>query len=351
MNSFGNRFRLTTFGESHGPATGGVIDGCPAGIHIDREALQRCMDRRRPGASPLASARSEEDRLEILSGLSPDSVTLGSPIVFMVANRDCRPQDYENMRDTYRPNHADRVYDIKYGVRDWRGGGRASARETLARVAAGGIACQVMERFAPSLSVRACLTDVAGVHDPEAWSHTAQGPSPLLAQTIEALRGDLTSGGGIVECIVTGLPHGVGEPVGDKLHARLGGAMLSINAAMGFEYGDGFAAASALGHEFADEMECGDDGCVRTLTNHCGGINGGISNGEDIRFRVAFKPTPTIARPLHTVHADSTPAVLEAHGRHDPCVALRAVPVVEAMAYITLLDLTLEGCIPHIPII
>ncbi len=325
MNTFGNKFRLTTFGESHGPAMGGVIDGCPPGMRLDLEGVQRELDRRRPGNKPHTSARRESDRVEWLSGLSPEGVTLGTPIGFMVRNEDMRSRDYDALRDVFRPNHADHTYMARYGIRDHRGGGRASARETLCRVVGGAVARQWLA--SRGISVAASLAFIGpcptpdGVLTPEAEA---------LLREVEAA-GD--SIGGVVRGSIKGMPAGIGNPVADKLHARLGAAMLSINAAMGFEYGAGFGAASMRGSEMADEMQGG-----RYLSNNCGGINGGISNGEEIYFRVAFKPTPTIARPLRTMTDEGADTVLSARGRHDPCVAIRAVPVVEAMALLTLAD-------------
>lgn len=318
MNSFGNVLVLTTFGESHGPAVGGVLDGFPPRFSVDRDALQAFVDSRRPGQGKLVSQRREEDKVEFLSGFSPDGLTLGTPIAFMVRNVDHRSEDYAELRHVYRPNHADRTCDLRYGIRDWRGGGRASARETLARVVAGGLALQWLESHGVRISAN------------------LQGGDEMLGRVEEArIAGD--SIGGAVECFIEGYPAGIGNPVYDKFHARLAEAMMSINAAMGFEYGAGFGAVGLRGSQMADEMRGSSDG-IRFTSNNCGGINGGITNGAPIRFRVAFKPTPTIAKPLHTVTDEGTDVLLNAKGRHDPCVAIRAVPVVRAMAALVAAD-------------
>ena len=341
MNSFGTLFRLTTFGESHGPAMGGVIDGCPAGLHLDMMEIQKEVDRRRPGTSALTTARRENDIVEWLSGLSPDDVTLGTPIGFIIRNGDHRSADYDALRDVYRPNHADYTYMAKYGIRDHRGGGRASARETVCRVAGGAVARQFIATR--GVTVRAAIASVGpvGVKDP--FAIPSGEVDPEVAGYVAKMRGERDSVGGIVTCVISGLPAGLGEPVGDKFHARLGASMLSINAAMGFEYGEGFHAAEMRGSEMTDEIVPRPEGGVATLTNHCGGINGGITNGNDVCFRVAFKPTPTIARPLRTVNTSGDPATVDARGRHDPCVVIRAVPVVEAMACLTVADMILSG--------
>lgn len=339
MNIFGTLFRLTTFGESHGPAMGGVIDGCPAGMPLDIEAVQHELDLRRPGTSALTTARNEADRVEFLSGLSPEGMTLGTPIAFMVRNTDRRPGDYDTLRELYRPNHADYTYMAKYGIRDHRGGGRASARETLCRVTGGAVARQLIA--GKGICVRAALESAGGARAADPFSLEQGMTDPVLAEAIaEAKRGG-DSIGGIVAARIAGLPAGLGEPVADKFHALLGAAMLSINAAMGFEYGAGFEAASMRGSQMADEMCAGPDGKPQFASNNCGGVNGGITNGCEVRFRVAFKPTPTIALPLHTVTTGGEDTTVAARGRHDPCVALRAVPVVEAMACLTVADLLL----------
>ncbi len=347
MNSFGRNVRLTTFGESHGEALGGIIDGCTPGVRLDMEAVQREVDRRRPGQSPLTTSRREGDRVQWLSGLSPDGLTLGTPLAFMVRNEDTRSGDYDNLRDTFRPNHADRTYLERYGIRDHRGGGRASARETLSRVVAGAVARQMPSLAGITVSAR--LIRMGTMEVPEGWKPlsyralASEGKAERIEDPVSRYLLDIMrrqdSVGGVVECVISGLRAGVGNPVFDKLQALLGSAMLSINAAMGFEYGEGFSAAAMLGSEMADEMYMGVGGEVYYKSNHCGGINGGISNGQPIRMRIAFKPTPTISRPLHTVTTAGEDTLLKAIGRHDPCVAIRAVPVVEAMALLVLADL------------
>lgn len=311
MNSTGQLIRLTTFGESHGPAMGGILDGMPPRVHIDLARVQWEVDRRRPGVRPLTSQRREPDRVEVLSGISADGLTFGTPIGFLVRNEDARPSDYGQV---LRPNHADYTYLRKYGIHDFSGGGRASARETVSRVIAGAICRQWLERF--GIRVEARFVETGSV-------------------AAAAAEGD--SIGGIVEGVVCGLPAGVGEPVYDKLHARLAAAMMSVNAAKAFEYGDGFRAASMRGSESLDipSMQQGEP----FLSNHSGGIQGGISNGMPVNFRVYFKPTPTIMRDVDTVDASGHAVTLHPRGRHDPCVAVRAVPVVEAMALLVVADL------------
>ena len=310
------------------------MDGVPAGVSLSMDLILRQTARRRPGQSHLVTSRDEKDIPEFLSGLTEGMVTLGTPIGFMVRNTDQRSSDYDAMACLYRPNHADFTYDARYGIRDPRGGGRASARETLNWVIAGAIARQLP--FMKGISVEAEIISIGGV----------TGDGGLMAQEVEKAMREGDSVGGVVQCVVAGVPAGVGDPVFGKLHARLAHAMMSINAAKGFEYGDGFAAASMRGSAHADIFSS-RDGVVATLTNHSGGIQGGISNGGDIVFRVAFKPTPTLLRDVPTVDRDGNPAVLKAKGRHDPCVALRAVPVVEAMAALTVADVMMDsgyGC-------
>lgn len=353
MNSFGKHLRLTTFGESHGPAMGGVIDGFPAGMRVDFDNVAREVASRRPGSSPLVTARDETDTPEFLSGISPDGVTLGTPIGFIVRNRDARSADYSNSESYYRPNHADYTYMVKYGLRDARGGGRSSARETVSRVVAGALALQwLAER---GVNVSAALTRVGDVDAGSVVDEILRAPGsratlevPLalrkaMEERVAEARAAGDSVGGRVSCLVTGVPPGIGAPVGDKLQARLAQAMLSINAAKGFEYGIGFNAAGAYGSESADlflppELK---DGPLRTSTDFSGGIQGGISNGMPVVFSVAFKPTPTIMRPQPTVDTEGRQCVTQPRGRHDPCVALRAVPVVKAMAALTIADLML----------
>lgn len=325
MNSFGNIYRLTAFGESHGVAIGGVIDGMPAGMHIDFEAVQAQLDRRRPGQSSLATARKEADLVEFLSGFL-DGVTLGSPVGFIIRNTDQRSADYSAMADIYRPNHADYTYDAKYGIREVRGGGRASARATASFVVAGAIARQALETLGIDISSEVLTVGPCG------------GSVGEMERVIAAAKAEGDSVGGTVECVVRGLPAGLGEPLGGKLQAMLAQAMLSINAVKGFEYGAGFAAASMRGSECADEFYLETDNTVHTRTNHSGGIQGGISNGEDVVFRVAFKPVPTIAKTLSTIDREGNRVDLAAKGRHDPCVVFRALPIVEAMAAMVIFD-------------
>lgn len=334
MNTFGRNLRLTTFGESHGKAMGGILDGMPGGLKIDMDVILRETARRRPGQSHLVTARNEKDIPELLSGLTDDMVTLGTPIGFIVRNTDQRSGDYGEMAELYRPNHADFTYDMRYGLHEARGGGRASARETLNWVIGGAIARQLpcME----DISVNAKVVSIGGV------SGTPEELSRIVEEAMK--RGD--SVGGVVECVIDGVPAGIGNPVFGKLHARLAQAMMSINAAKGFEYGDGFAAATAYGTEQAD-IFTSEDGHIHTLTNHSGGIQGGISNGMPIKFSVAFKPTPTLLRDIETVDKEGTQRILRGKGRHDPCVALRAVPVVEAMAVLVLADEMLESMINY----
>lgn len=328
MNTFGNIYRLTAFGESHGPAIGGVIDGVPAGIAIDFEAVEALMERRRPGLSPLATARNEADRVEFLSGLL-DGVTLGTPVGFIIRNTDHRSSDYDEMSLLYRPNHADYTYDVKYGIREFRGGGRASARATASFVVGGAIALQALGAL--GVKIVSEVVSVGGCH----------GSYKDFEKIVAAAKTAGDSVGGVVECRVSCAPAGLGEPLAGKLQSMLAQAMMSINAAKGFEYGDGFAAADSRGSESADEFRADENGCIRTVANHSGGIQGGISNGEDIVFRVAFKPVPTISQPLHTVDKSGREAILRARGRHDPCVVFRALPIVEAMAAMVVFDAVL----------
>lgn len=352
MNTFGTFLRLTTFGESHGPAVGGVLDGLPAGLHVDFNLVDKELSKRSPGSSPLASARREADDVEWLSGISPEGVTLGTPIAFITRNRDCRPSDYAATSAAFRPNHADFTYEKKYGVRDHRGGGRASARETFARVAAAAVARQWLA--AKGVMVQAVLSGVGTtvchnifdslIHHPESSRrlHVDSSLSEEMMRQIEEARKEGDSVGGEVACLVTGVPAGVGDPVYAKLHARLAEAMMGINAAKAFEYGLGAAAARARGGDTADIF----DSSLHTLTNFSGGIQGGIANGMPIFFKVYFKPTPTIMRPLPSVDRNGNPATIPAAGRHDPCVALRAVPVVEAMAALVMADMMLSPLSP-----
>ena len=325
MNAFGTIYRLTTFGESHGPAIGGVIDGVPAGLAIDLAEVQKQLARRRPGQSVLTTARNEADQVEFLSGIL-DGVTLGTPIGFIIRNTDHRSADYNALAAVYRPNHADFTYDAKYGIREVRGGGRASARATASLVVGGAIAMQALAKT--GISISAEVVAIGGI----------TGSMAEMENEIARAKAAGDSVGGCVQCVVRGVPAGLGEPVGSKLQAMLAQAMMSINAVKGFEYGDGFASADMTGSEAADEFTTTSDGTIRTVSNHSGGIQGGISNGEDIIFRVAFKPVPTIAKTLTTVDKHGNKIELAAHGRHDPCVVFRALPIVESMAAMVIFD-------------
>ena len=345
-NTFGNLLTLTTFGESHGIAIGGVLDGMPAGVRIDLDEVQRFVSRRRPGQSAMTTSRSEDDRVEVLSGIF-EGVTLGTPIGFIIRNKDHHSADYSEIKECYRPSHADFTYDAKYGLRDYRGGGRSSARETAARVVAGAIAMQALRQL--DITVTAYTSQIGGVSiDAEnnidlsiIDNNSVRCPNAEIAQRMEAevlaARAQGDSVGGVVTCVVNGVPAGVGEPVFGKLHAQLGAAMLGINAAKGFEVGNGFAMAAARGSEVLDRFAC-RNGKIVTLDNHSGGVQGGISNGAPVTFRVAFKPVATLMRDIDTVARDGSPVTLHPHGRHDPCVVPRAVPIVEAMAALVVLD-------------
>ncbi len=340
-NSFGRIFRITTFGESHGEAIGGIVEGCPAGLAISPDDIQRDLDRRRPGQSGITSPRNESDHVELHSGIF-EGKTTGAPIGFKIANRDIRSRDYDHLRNAYRPGHADMTYQLKYGHRDHRGGGRSSARETACRIVGGSIAKLVVpqiEAFAyvsavgeisldPSKQIDYSLIDSNPVRCPD--PATASEMEELIHQTRD--RGD--SVGGVVTCVIKGVPAGLGEPVFDKLHARLGAAMLSINAVKGFEIGSGFEAARMFGSDHNDLFNA--DGSA--MTNHAGGVLGGISSGMDIVFRVAYKPVSTLMRDQSSIDAQGNPIILEGKGRHDPCVVPRAVPIVEAMAMLTIAD-------------
>jgi len=351
-NTFGHLFRVTTWGESHGGGVGVVIDGCPPLLEVDARQIQAELDRRRPGQSSLTTARKESDLVRIYSGIF-EGRTLGTPIMLLVENRDARPGDYENLRDVYRPSHADFTYEAKYGIRNWQGGGRASARETVGRVAAGVIARKVLLRDHET----EILAYVRSVHDIEAdvdpnhvrfqdvEASPIRSPDPTAARRmIERIREAKESGdslGGVIECVARKVPPGLGEPVFDKLDADLAKAILSIPATKGFEIGSGFAGTRLRGSEHNDPFEF-RDGRVRTSTNRSGGVQGGITNGENIIVRVAFKPTATIAKMQKTVSREGKITDIRPSGRHDPCVLPRAVPIVEAMMAITLADHTLR---------
>jgi chorismate synthase len=346
---FGQVFQIATFGESHGGAVGVVVDGCPPRLPISAEEIQRDLDRRRPGQSSLTTPRQEADRVEILSGVF-EGRTLGTPIALLVRNEDARPSAYEAMKDVFRPSHADFTTEAKYGIRNWQGGGRASARETVGRVAAAAIARKLL-REAAGVEVLAWVrrvheveakVDPAGVTLAQVESNPVRCPEPGAAaemiQRIEAARARGDSVGGVVECLARNVPPGLGEPVFHKLEAELAAALMSLPASKGFEIGSGFEGARMTGIEHNDPFVPGPDGRPRTASNRSGGVQGGISNGEPIVLRVAFKPTATIAQAQRTVDREGRAAVLEARGRHDPCVLPRAVPMVEAMVCLVLAD-------------
>lgn len=337
MNTIGKILTLTTFGESHGPAMGGVLDGMPAGVKIDLEALQRFVDRRRTGQTTGSSSRDEKDRVEVLSGIWQGE-TLGTPIGFVVRNTDARSDDYKELASVYRPNHADFTWQAKYGIRDPRGGGRASARETVARVVAGGIAIQALATLGITIEASISSLDHHSRDAKSCVSACRDAKSCDPTDELERVIADGDTLGGIVSCTVKGVPAGLGEPVFGKLHAQLAAAMMSIPSVHGFEYGDGFAMATKCGSEVMDVFEKRPDGSIGTVTNHSGGIQGGISNGEDIVMRIAFKPVPTLMRPIDTVDHDGNAVTLQPRGRHDVCVVPRALPIVEAMAALVILD-------------
>ena len=347
-NTCGHLFRLTTFGESHGGAVGCVVDGCPPQLALTGAAIQQDLDRRRPGQSRLTSARQETDRVEILSGVFEER-TLGSPILLLVHNRDARPGDYDRQKDIYRPSHADYTQEAKYGVHGWTGGGRASARETVGRVAGGAVARKLLGdqcaveilAFVERIHTHRASVDPSTVTGGEIEASLVRCPdpevSPAMIEAIDAVRTEGDSLGGVITGVVRGVPPGWGNPVFGKLEATLGAAMLSIPAVKGFEIGSGFAGTAQKGSEHNDPFVI-RDGEIRTETNRSGGIQAGISNGEPIVFRVAFKPTSTIRKPQRTVNRAREAVTLEARGRHDPCVVPRAVPIVEAMAALVLAD-------------
>ena len=356
-NTFGNIFKVTTFGESHGPALGGVIDGMPAGITIDLEEVQRQLARRRPGQSAIVTARDEKDKVEILSGLF-EGVTTGQPIGFIVRNGDQHSSDYNEMKEVFRPSHADYTYTEKYGLRDHRGGGRSSARETVARVVAGAFAMQALASHGISIAAYTdSVGDISLGIEPENVDLSkveiseTRCPDEDVAGRMKELILDVKKEGdtigGVVGCIIRGVPVGLGDPCFGKLQASLAAAMMSINAAKGFEYGMGFEGSRHRGTEMIDIFETDADGKVVTLSNHSGGIQGGISNGMPIYFKVAFKPVATLLREVHTIDRNHNEAVLKARGRHDPCVVPRAVPIVESMAAIVLLDAWLANNACH----
>lgn len=346
-NTIGNILRLTTFGESHGEAIGGVLDGYPSGIEIDEDFIQKELSRRRPGQSKITTQRQEADKVEFLSGIFEGKST-GAPIGFIVRNTNQHSQDYNEMKDLFRPSHADYTYYNKYGIRDYRGGGRSSARITISRCVGGALAKLALRQL--GISIQAYTSQVGDIvleNDYHLYdlAKTEQSivrcPDDAKSKQMEELilkvktRGDTV--GGVITCVIKGCPVGLGEPEFGKLHAQLGAAMLSINAVKGFEYGEGFACAKRFGSEINDEF-IQKDGGISTATNHSGGIQGGISNGQDIYFRVAFKPVATLLTEQNTVDLEGNPVILKAKGRHDPCVLPRAVPIVEAMSALVILD-------------
>lgn len=345
-NSFGKLFKLTTFGESHGTAIGGVIDGCPAGIEVDFEAVLRDMQRRKPGQSAIVTQRKEEDEIEFLSGIF-EGKTTGTPIGFLIRNKDQKSKDYSHIKDVFRPSHADFTYEKKYGIRDYRGGGRSSARETACRVAAGAIAKQII----PKIKINAFVSSVGDIFINKPYQSLDfskievypvrcpdSGTAKKMEEYIREIRKQGDTIGGTITCVIQNVPCGLGEPVFDKLHAQLGKAMLSINAVKGFEYGSGFCGTKMKGSEHNDIFN--SDGS--TKTNLSGGIQGGISNGMDIYFRVAFKPVATIMQKQETIDSKGNMVEVQGRGRHDPCVVPRAVPIIEAMAALVMADFYLQ---------
>ena len=352
-NTYGSIFRITTFGESHGNAVGVIVDGCPAGIDINESFIQSEMARRKPGQSKIVTQRQEDDAIEILSGVFEGKST-GTPIAMMVRNGDQRSKDYSHIADRYRPSHADFTYQEKYGFRDYRGGGRSSARETLARVAAGAIAKMVLKKI--NIDVQAYVSQVGKLKLEKAYTeldlsktedNIIRCPDAAMAEQmiefIDQVRLNRDTVGGVVSCVIKGAPVGLGEPVFDKLHAELGKAMLGINAVKGFEYGSGFEGVELFGSQHNDVFFTDEKGKVRTKTNHSGGVQGGISNGEDIYFRVAFKPVATIMVDQESINDKGETVTVSGKGRHDPCVVPRAVPIVEAMAAMVILDFYLRN--------
>ena len=357
-STYGTLFKISTFGESHGPAIGVVIDGCPAGLSFDTDFIQHELDRRKPGQSRITTQRREADEFEVLSGVF-DGQTQGTPIALLIRNTDQRSKDYGHIAEQFRPSHADYTYQTKYGSRDYRGGGRSSARETAARVAAGAVAKLLLAQ--QGVQIQAYVSQVGKLKLEKSYQelnlnlaeeNAVRCPDPETAeqmfQYIDETRKRGDSIGGVVDCIITGVPAGWGEPVFDKLHAELGKAMLSINAVKGFEYGSGFAGAELYGSQHNDEFYTDADGRVRTKTNQSGGIQGGISNGEDIYFRTAFKPVATIMQDQDSVDVHGEPVTVSGKGRHDPCVVPRAVPIVEAMAALVLADMYLRNTVSQV---
>lgn len=351
-NSFGTLFRITTFGESHGPAIGVIIDGCPGGLVIDEAFIQSELDRRRPGQSAIVTQRKEEDTVNILSGVFEGKST-GAPLAMVIYNADARSKDYSHIADKYRPSHADYTYQAKYGIRDYRGGGRSSARETAARVAAGAVAKLLLRKAGVDIQAYVSQVGPLLLHLPyseldltQTESNEVRCPDPIMAaQMIDLIKEVKKTGdtiGGVISCVIKGCPVGLGEPAFDKLHADLGKAILSINACKGFEYGSGFAGVTMRGSQHND-LFYNDEGTIRTRTNYSGGIQGGISNGMDIYFRAAFKPVATIIPAQESVNQAGESVTVEGRGRHDPCVLPRAVPIVEAMAALVVADHLMRG--------
>jgi chorismate synthase len=349
-NSYGTLFRITTFGESHGPAIGVILDGCPAGLEIDEAFIQSELSRRKPGQSKITTQRKEDDTFKILSGVFEGKST-GTPLTIVIENQDQRSKDYSHIENAFRPSHADFTYQTKYGIRDHRGGGRSSARETAARVAAGAIAKLLLKKS--GVTINAFVSQVGDLKAPHysqldlnnTENNIVRCPDQPTADKMIALidqvRLERDTIGGVVTCVIKGSPAGLGEPVFDKLHAELGKAMLGINAVKGFEYGSGFEGIKLRGSQHNDEFY-NEGGRVRTKTNHSGGIQGGIANGEDIYFNVAFKPVATIMQDQQTVDKDGNEVTVSGKGRHDPCVVPRAVPIVESMAALVMADFLLR---------
>ncbi len=353
-NTFGKKFCVTTFGESHGVAVGCVIDGCPAGIKISRDFIQSELDRRRPGQSKISTPRNEKDQIQILSGVSPEGISLGTPIAMVVKNKDAQSGDYDELKDVFRPGHADFTYEKKYGIRDHRGGGRSSARETLARVAAGAIAKMILEKEGIEIlawtdsvyDIQSGEIDIENLVKKDIESNVVRCPDQNSAKKmislIEEVKKEGDSVGGTVRCVIKNLPVGLGEPVFDKFHAVLAQSMLSINACKGFEIGAGFQSAKMKGSEHNDEFFAENKDEISLKTNNAGGVLGGITSGENIDFRVAFKPTATIFKKQNTVNKDGENIEISAKGRHDPCIVPRAVPIAEAMAALVVVDFLLR---------
>ena len=346
-NTFGTIFKVTTFGESHGKAVGGIVNGFPAGIEVDEDFIQKELDRRRPGQSAITTPRDESDRIEFLSGIY-EGKSMGTPVAFLIWNKDQHSADYQKLKEVFRPSHADYTYTAKYGIRDHRGGGRSSARETIARVAGGAMAKLVLQKL--GVTIQAYTSQAGNIVLEKSYSeldlsltenNAIRCPDPGTAERmielVKQVKAEGDTIGGVISCVIKGTPAGLGEPVFGKLHAELAKAMLSINAAKGFDYGMGFAGTTLKGSE-ANDPFISSEGTIRTKSNYSGGIQGGISNSEDIYFRVAFKPVPTILQEQQTVNSKKENVTFHAQGRHDPCVLPRAVPVVEAMAAMVLLD-------------